>query len=324
MPPTAADSAGPLLALGMVIAPFASERREQVRSTMLQYAPVLSKRVAFRFVVGSSMPTLEAKHGRKRALELRKGLREEMARHGDTVEVDALDGPDIAVACVCGEKQSEWVRYALRTWPSVAFIGKTEDDTYVQLGTLEAELRTLLGRPNLIYGYMTLAVTPTRPTAHVETQPGAACVTQAQHCRKAVWAASKAGARGARGGLRTTGCFLGDLESKDRVPGGSEEVPSVYETETVRRRPLKMVEWWRGANENCGMAAEPNGAERSVIAPFPTGPLAVFGRDLARLLFVECEYSRGYEREARVWNRKTLCSSRDENSHRSLARFALW
>lgn len=43
------------------------------------------------------------------------------------------------------------------------------------------------------------------------------------------------------------------------------------------------------------------------MAPFPTGPLAVFSRDLASSLFVECAYLREYERSAREWGRKTLC-----------------
>ena len=43
------------------------------------------------------------------------------------------------------------------------------------------------------------------------------------------------------------------------------------------------------------------------MAPFPTGPLAVFGRDLAQQMFVECAYLQEYERKARFWGRRTLC-----------------
>jgi len=43
------------------------------------------------------------------------------------------------------------------------------------------------------------------------------------------------------------------------------------------------------------------------MAPFPTGPLAVFSRDLAANLFETCPYSREYERRARLWGRRTHC-----------------
>lgn len=43
------------------------------------------------------------------------------------------------------------------------------------------------------------------------------------------------------------------------------------------------------------------------MAPFPTGPLAVFGRDLATALFEDCAYQREYEERARLWGRRTLC-----------------
>ena len=56
-------------------------------------------------------------------------------------------------ACSCTEKTVAWVRHALRTWPSVAFIAKSEDDTYVQLQALDYELRThLLHQPRVIVG----------------------------------------------------------------------------------------------------------------------------------------------------------------------------
>ena len=125
--------------------------------------------------------------------------------HGDIAILDALDGAGIDVACSCTEKMNAWVRHALVTWPTALFIGKTEDDTYVQLAVLEAELRALTSYPNVLLGYMTIAVLPTRPTRFNERRPGKACVTLIRECQKDTRNRRK---------RYTEGCFLGDLESK--------------------------------------------------------------------------------------------------------------
>ena len=141
----APTDAAPLRAMGMVTAPFAKERRQQVRDTMLQYPPVLDGRIVFRFIVGKE---IHGKQGASPQVESQQKVRllREANRHNDIFMADAIDGAAIEVACSCVEKTTAWVRHALRTWPSTPFIGKTEDDTYVQLGVLEAELRALLGR----------------------------------------------------------------------------------------------------------------------------------------------------------------------------------
>lgn len=226
-----------ILAMGMVIAPFSSERRAQVRATMLQYDPVLKGSTVFRFVIGREMPTLEKQLGSQRSAAALQELTRESATHGDIAMVDALDGKGVSVACSCGEKQTAWVRYALRRWPNAHFIGKTEDDTYLQLATLEAELRTLTSARNVMYGYMTLGVMPTRPTRYPEKSPFYACVTAAHNCRKSRLeqkdrkgpgrgsgrGSGKRRGRGVKGApaaangtWHTEGCFLGDLESKVR------------------------------------------------------------------------------------------------------------
>ena len=149
---------------------------------MLKYDPVVSGRLAFRFIVGKD---LHQKDGQSRAVLAAQAaaVRAEASAHGDLVVLDALDGPGIEVACSCVEKTASWMRYALQKWPRARFIGKTEDDTYVQLTVLEAELRALVDWPNLLYGYMTLAVLPTRPTRYPERYPKKACVTLIQDCR---------------------------------------------------------------------------------------------------------------------------------------------
>ena len=63
-------------------------------------------------------------------------MHEEKTKYGDVVILDAVDGPKLEPACSCGEKTVGWVQFALQKWPRAAFIGKTEDDTYVQLDML--------------------------------------------------------------------------------------------------------------------------------------------------------------------------------------------
>ena len=204
--------------MGMVTAPYAFERRDQTRETMLQYDAVLKDRIAFRFIVGDNVHmqthrsvTSKQRNVLSKAEDKRtQRLQKEAATSGDLLQLDALDGNEVEVACSCVEKTTSWVRYALAHWPSARFIGKTEDDTYVNLAVLEHELRALADRPNLLYGYMTLAVLPSRPTLYPERSPKKACVTLINECRK-----------DARAGKPkyTEGCFLGDLESKLDVPG---------------------------------------------------------------------------------------------------------
>ena len=43
------------------------------------------------------------------------------------------------------------------------------------------------------------------------------------------------------------------------------------------------------------------------LAPFPTGPLAVWGADLARTMFVDCAYLQTYLRDGRQANRQGGC-----------------
>ena len=343
------------LALGMVAAPFAREKRDQIRSTMLRYSSVVEKRIAFRFLVGDSIH--ESPSPRLRAAlqvdfypalkQRMQALREELRTHDDILELDALDGADIDKTCSCLEKQNSWVRYALQKWPMAAYIGKSEDDTYIQLNVLEAELRSLTGYQNLLYGYMTLAVLPTRPTQRPERFPKAACVTAALNCRKDL---AKPGGRRRQ---YTEGCFLGDLESKLNVPAKLQsqgQVVRIQQSSKVSKEDAEspLLGWWRGAARDCNFdetaadtahpqpsqlrpgscrhgrrrcraaldEASPNvtssneafARPSSTMAPFPTGPLAIFGRDLATAMFVDCEYAKEYEQQARLWGKRTLCS----------------
>ena len=52
----------------------------------------------------------------------------------------STDGFASSKHCSCSEKTRFWFSYALRRWPSVSWIAKTEDDTYLHLGKLLADL----------------------------------------------------------------------------------------------------------------------------------------------------------------------------------------
>ena len=163
------------IAVGMITAPFFWDRRGQVRSTMMQYPPVLAGRMAFRFVVGNYMPSLQwdaAVRSKVAALD------EEIKEHADIVRVDGIDGPNLDNGCSCIEKQAAWVQFALRAWPYAAFIAKTEDDTYVQLHVLEGELMALREHRNVRHGHTPppcdharLAPQPSPYTPHATRYP---------------------------------------------------------------------------------------------------------------------------------------------------------
>ena len=84
-------------------------------------------------------------------------------------------------------------------------------------------------------------------------------------------------------GLATDACWLGDLES-------------VYAGNAIG---------WKPAHAEDRVKAHASQAAhcRGTVAPFPTGPLAVFSAALARRLFEECGYLRAFNRVARKWDR---------------------
>jgi len=99
----------------------------------------------------------------------------------------STDGFASSKHCSCSEKTRFWFSYALRRWPSVSWIAKTEDDTYLHLGKLLADLGAPQMEPSraaadghVMYGLMNLCTaTPYSQTA--------------------------------------AGCFLGDMESQSTV-----------------------------------------------------------------------------------------------------------
>ena len=101
----------PFLAFGIVAAPLATARRDQIRLTMAKYPTVAAGRTVLRFLLGSETPTLASapRHTLHTALKL------ESNAHGDVLVLDAIDGARLDNACSCTEKTVAWVRHALRT-----------------------------------------------------------------------------------------------------------------------------------------------------------------------------------------------------------------
>ena len=308
----------PFLALGMVAAPPAFSRRAIIRETMLQCEPVRAGRVAFRFVLGANVVG-QGRAQREEAMLARGKIVAEHASHGDVVTLAAIDGAGVDTACSCGEKQFLWIRLALRQWPTVSFVGKTEDDTYVQLPALEADLRALqvAGHANVMFGFMTLGLLPDHPIdrgsaePRKQMRPGIACSALAWRCHSARLEHRKTPHQHKPGAKfqawrdynRTVvGCFLGDLEAHGWVGE-----PSLDASKPAMDQHLGA---WRSVDKACGYAPR-------TLAPFPTGPLAVFGSDLAATVFERCAYSAQYMREAQHWDRMTACRGRER--HRSLA-----
>ena len=105
-----------LAAVGMITSGAKLPWRRRVRETI-----GVPQGVALRFVIGSVPPGAAA-----------SALEREAARHADLVRLDTPDAAG-ALECSCAEKLVLWFRFALRAFPRVLFIGKTEDDTYVQV-----------------------------------------------------------------------------------------------------------------------------------------------------------------------------------------------
>lgn len=154
----------------MNAAPFNWAKRNAVRATMLKHDAILSGRIVFRFVIGDllipkaprSKGILRGEPSETRWSNDKSALAREIASYRDIVQLDAIDGPGVAMECPAAEKTIQFIRFALRSWPSALYYGKTEDDTYVSVGALELELTRLfnLRLPNVLYGLFGVCAMP--------------------------------------------------------------------------------------------------------------------------------------------------------------------
>ena len=108
------------------------ETRALIRSSYMRLAG--AEGVCTRFVLGRQ-PSRRV--GPKEA-QLRHAAEVEASVHGDVVWLDARDDE-------CGSKSLAWFRHASQrgTFPSAAFIGKADEDTFIRIDLLQRDLRLL-------------------------------------------------------------------------------------------------------------------------------------------------------------------------------------
>ena len=99
----------------------------------------------------------------------------------------STDGGQSSKHCSCSEKTRYWFTYALQRWPSVSWIAKTEDDTYLHLGKLLADLAAPQMEPSVMYN------------------SGRVMYGLMNLCTATPYSRTNAG------------CFLGDMESQSTV-----------------------------------------------------------------------------------------------------------
>ena len=285
---------------------------------MLRYENVLSGTTVWRFLIG-----FDVRHSLQEGADDKKRLRAEMRRHKqDMLMLDALDGRGVDNQCACTEKVFAWLRYALATWPSAAYIAKTEDDAYINLRTLEIDLRRLhemglrrldsstSARRHVLYGAFDYCQMPSTP----RPPPGAL---------RLVRNAQPIAPPGQRSGaikpppLGLAGCWIGRLE----------------EVQIGRKALTWPVQRARTMPEQCGadasanrltLASSSSGSGASAAAkaaaaaasdmpvPFPTGPLLAASRPLLEaLLLGNCSYASRFIRRGRKENRRGRCVRSD-------------
>ena len=140
---SAVPSAGPsgqttYVALGVLSAAGAAEKSnaEQYRSRRMRLRndcksfQSFGREVALRFVLAGA-PT------RKNGAALAAAHRE-ATEHGDVVLLNTTEG-----RFVCSRKYLMWLREALILFPTAAYIGLGDDDTYIQLDHFFADLRSV-------------------------------------------------------------------------------------------------------------------------------------------------------------------------------------
>ena len=149
-----------LASLGFICMPQGVDYRLHARRLMR--LPGLEERIAMRFVVGS---------GHRAALD------DEAALHGDLLFVNCPEGGGYVKSVVAVCKMVRWLRHAT-THERALFYGRFEDDHFVAMHLLGADLRGLAGsaaQQHLAYGLpMWLAYDPQKFWAGVDSNLSAA------------------------------------------------------------------------------------------------------------------------------------------------------
>jgi hypothetical protein len=111
--------------------------RRAARRTWL--AAPLPTGFAYRFAVLSLAAPSPSHQRRRRLASAEHALEREIAHAEDVVVLDPL----VRSFCACAELTHAWFAYALKRWPAAGYLGKTEDDIYVNVPSLIFELTRL-------------------------------------------------------------------------------------------------------------------------------------------------------------------------------------
>ena len=145
-------TAGPTVALGVLSSAGSAGtattsdyvyRRTTVREGLRGFDPSVLQRVAVRFLLAGTEVT---KPHRNNVKELRMA-REENRTHGDMIFLDMEES-----RFMCGKKSLLWFQHCELHFPSAQYYALGDDDSYVQLEHLEADLLSLPADSYLLWG----------------------------------------------------------------------------------------------------------------------------------------------------------------------------
>ena len=138
----------PLLAVGLLTMEEQAVRRSIARRTMhARYRSLLSREtVVLRYLLpaAAACPHVRTSGEVEPACDMRAenakrwALAAENATHRDLLRLPTPEG-----ATRCWSKVILWMRHALRAWPGVQFVGVADDDVYLALPRLAADLASL-------------------------------------------------------------------------------------------------------------------------------------------------------------------------------------
>ena len=144
--PTAAPEGSKCWAVLGVLTVFSTsgaKLRRHIRESYLRFGNA-GRSVCVRFVLGAPSASVAA--------DTRGRVQHERATHADLVMVEAHDEN-------CAAKSFAWFQHAGRAYGGAAWIGKADSDTFIQLESLEADLRSLGAVRHAVVGQFQWAAT---------------------------------------------------------------------------------------------------------------------------------------------------------------------
>ena len=133
---------------GRTVANKCRQRRNNIRLASRRFPDVLDKTVVMRFLLSANY----SHRASARTQAANAALMVEAHKEADT-EKDVVFLPMTESFHLCAWKKLLWYKHALVAWPTAQYFGIADDDAYVQLAHLAADLRTLKpSSPYVLYG----------------------------------------------------------------------------------------------------------------------------------------------------------------------------